>query len=102
MRSLLDEDALAAGLASLPHWSRAAEGRAIRRRFAFRDFNAAFGFMTRVALVAEAMNHHPDWTNVYRTVDVTLSTHDAGGVTRLDMRLAAAMDALAAEMGADG
>lgn len=102
MRSLLDEDALAAGLAGLPHWSRAAEGTAIRRRFTFRDFNAAFGFMTRVALVAEAMNHHPDWTNVYRTVDVTLSTHDAGGVTRLDLRLAAAMDAIAAEMGADG
>lgn len=102
MRSLLDEDALAAGLAGLPHWSRAAESRAIRRRFTFRDFNAAFGFMTRVALVAEAMNHHPDWTNVYRKVDVTLSTHDAGGVTRLDLRLAAAMDAIAAEMGADG
>ena len=62
----------------------------------FEDFNAAFGFMTRAALVAEKMDHHPEWFNVYKTVDVTLSTHDAGGVTELDVKLAAAMNRLAA------
>jgi 4a-hydroxytetrahydrobiopterin dehydratase len=61
----------------------------------FKDFNAAFGFMTRAALVAEKLDHHPEWSNVYKTVDVTLSTHDAGGVTELDVKLAQAMNALA-------
>ena len=69
------------------------EGRsAIRRVFEFKNFNAAFGFMTRVAMVAEQMNHHPEWFNVYNRVDVTLSTHDAGGVTEKDFRLAEKMD----------
>ena len=58
----------------------------------FADFNAAFGFMTRAALMAEKLDHHPEWFNVYKTVDVTLSTHDAGGVTELDIKLAEAMD----------
>jgi 4a-hydroxytetrahydrobiopterin dehydratase len=72
------------------------DGRdAISKSFTFRNFNEAFGFMTRAALVAEKMNHHPEWFNVYRTVDVTLSTHDAGGVTDLDIVLAAAMDRIA-------
>lgn len=83
-------------LASLPEWTLAEGREAITRRFQFRDFNAAFGWMTRVALIAEKMDHHPEWTNVYRTVDVTLSTHDAGGLTALDIKLAMAMDALAA------
>jgi 4a-hydroxytetrahydrobiopterin dehydratase len=72
------------------------EGRdAIRKTYVFADFVAAFGFMTRAALVAEKLNHHPEWSNVYRTVDVTLTTHDAGGLSALDIRLAGRMDALA-------
>jgi 4a-hydroxytetrahydrobiopterin dehydratase len=79
----------------LPDW-REVDGRdAITRTFAFKDFNEAFGFMTRVALVAEKLNHHPEWSNVYRTVEVVLSTHDAGGLTDLDIRLARKMDAFA-------
>jgi 4a-hydroxytetrahydrobiopterin dehydratase len=82
-------------LAALPEW-RETEGRdAITKKFVFKDFNQAFGFMTRVALVAEKMDHHPEWFNVYRTVEVTLSTHDAGGFTEKDVALAKAMDALA-------
>lgn len=75
---------------------KAVEGRdAIAKRFEFADFSAAFGFMARVALKAEAMDHHPEWFNVYNTVDVTLSTHDAGGVTGLDVALAKFMDEIA-------
>jgi 4a-hydroxytetrahydrobiopterin dehydratase len=71
------------------------EGRdAVTKRFVFSDFIAAFGWMTRVALVAEKLDHHPEWFNVYRTVDVTLSTHDVGGLSALDVKLATAMDAL--------
>lgn len=89
--------ALADVLARLPGW-RAVPGRqAIARSFAFADFNAAFGFMARVALIAEQLDHHPEWTNVYRKVDVTLTTHDAGGVTERDLALAEAMDRIAAE-----
>jgi 4a-hydroxytetrahydrobiopterin dehydratase len=92
----LEGDARKRALASLPGW-REAEGRdAIAKRFVFRDFNHAFGFMTRVALIAEKMDHHPEWANVYKTVDVTLSTHDAGGVTEKDVALAKAMDSIAA------
>jgi 4a-hydroxytetrahydrobiopterin dehydratase len=68
---------------------------AITRKFVFKDFNEAFGFMARAALVAEKLDHHPEWSNVYKTVDVTLSTHDAGGLTELDIKLAEAMDKLA-------
>ncbi len=72
------------------------EGRdAIRKTFAFANFVEAFGFMARVALHAEKLNHHPEWSNVYRTVEVTLSTHDAGGLTELDVKLAGRMDRLA-------
>ena len=71
-----------------------AEGRsALQKSFKFSDFNEAFGFMSRVALMAEKMDHHPEWFNVYNRVDVTLSTHDAGGVTELDFKLAKFMDA---------
>ena len=72
------------------------EGRdAIRKTFHFHDFNEAFGFMTRVALIAEKRDHHPEWFNVYRTVEVTLTTHDAGGLSEKDIALALAMDQLA-------
>jgi 4a-hydroxytetrahydrobiopterin dehydratase len=74
---------------------REVEGRdAIRKTFSFGNFVDAFGWMAKVALWAEKWNHHPEWTNVYRTVEVTLTTHDAGGLTALDIRLAAKMDAL--------
>ncbi|HXQ82484.1 MAG TPA: 4a-hydroxytetrahydrobiopterin dehydratase [Xanthobacteraceae bacterium] len=82
-------------LGKLKGW-REVEGRdAIIKKFVFADFNQAFGFMTRAALVAEKLDHHPEWFNVYKTVEVTLSTHDAGGLTELDVKLAAAMDKLA-------
>ena len=82
-------------LSKLSGWSEVAGRDAISRKFVFKDFNAAFGFMTRAALIAEKMDHHPEWFNVYKTVDVTLSTHDAGGVTELDIKLATEMDRLA-------
>jgi 4a-hydroxytetrahydrobiopterin dehydratase len=94
-REKLAGDARKAALARVPGWQEAAGRDAIARKFAFKDFNEAFGFMARVALVAEQMNHHPEWSNVWRTVDVTLSTHDAGGLTELDIRLAEAMDRIA-------
>jgi 4a-hydroxytetrahydrobiopterin dehydratase len=82
-------------LKRLQGWS-AAEGRdAIVKTFRFADFNAAFGWMTRVALAAEKLDHHPEWFNVYSRVEVTLATHDAGGVTALDVELAGLMDAAA-------
>jgi 4a-hydroxytetrahydrobiopterin dehydratase len=79
-------------LAGLDGW-RAAEGRdALVKSFRFKDFNAAFGFMTRVALLAEKMDHHPEWSNVYNRVDVLLATHEAGGVTERDVKMARFMD----------
>jgi 4a-hydroxytetrahydrobiopterin dehydratase len=82
----------AAALAELPAWS-AVDGRdAIRREYRFGSFSAAFGWMTRVALAAESLDHHPEWFNVYNRVDVTLATHDAEGVTALDVKLAKIMD----------
>lgn len=87
-------------LETLPLWSDLPGGRdAISRTFVFPDFNAAFAFMTRVALKAERMDHHPEWTNVWNRVEVTLTTHDAGGVTALDVEMAAFMDAAAAGLG---
>ncbi len=82
-------------LAEIPQWSEV-EGRdAIARKFTFADFNEAFGFMSRAALIAEKMDHHPEWFNVYQTVEVTLSTHDAGGLTEKDITLARDMDRIA-------
>ena len=83
-------------LKRLPGWS-AVEGErdAIQRTFKFKDFNAAFGFMTRVAIMAEKLDHHPEWSNVYNRVEVTLATHDADGVTELDVTLAQFMSAAA-------
>lgn len=82
-------------LAALPQWREAKDRDAIARNFQFKDFNAAFAFMTRVALLAEKMDHHPEWFNVYNKVDVTLLTHDAGGVTENDIQMAKAMEAYA-------
>ncbi len=83
----------AAALAGLEGW-RASEGRdAIEKRFQFANFALAFAWMTRVAVAAEKFDHHPEWSNVYNRVDVVLTTHDAGGVTRLDAQLAQFMDA---------
>ena len=96
MTQKLTADARKAALSKLSGWSEVAGREAITKKFIFKDFNQAFGFMTRAALVAEKMDHHPEWFNVYKTVDVTLFTHDAGGVTELDVRLAKAMDRLAA------
>ena len=95
MAQKLTADARKAALAGLAGWSEVAGRDAIGKKFVFKDFNQAFGFMTRAALVAEKMDHHPEWFNVYKTVEVTLSTHDAGGVTKLDIKLAEAMDKLA-------
>jgi 4a-hydroxytetrahydrobiopterin dehydratase len=97
MAQKLTADARKAALAKLSGWSEVAGRDAIAKIFVFKDFNEAFGFMTRAALVAEKMDHHPEWSNVYRTVQVTLATHDAGGVTELDIKLAGAMDAIAGE-----
>ncbi|ADZ68678.1 putative Pterin-4-alpha-carbinolamine dehydratase 2 (PHS 2) (4-alpha-hydroxy-tetrahydropterin dehydratase 2) [Polymorphum gilvum SL003B-26A1] len=93
---LTDAERLEA-LAGLDAWTLLAGREAIRRTYAFADFNAAFGFMTRVALLAEKMDHHPEWFNVYRTVEVTLTTHDAGGLTLRDIDLARAMDRIAGQ-----
>ena len=91
----------AAALETLPGWTAAPGDRdAIQRTYKFADFNAAFGFMARVALMAEKLDHHPEWFNVYSRVEVTLATHDADGVTELDVKLATFMDAAAAAAGA--
>jgi 4a-hydroxytetrahydrobiopterin dehydratase len=84
-----------AALRKLPRWKLNEAGTAISRTYTFADFSEAFGFMTRAALFAESLNHHPDWSNSYKKVNVTLSTHEAGGLTKLDLTLAAAMDAIA-------
>ena len=92
-RTLLDASAVAAGLQDVPAW--AVENGKLRREFVFRDFVEAMGFMMRAGIVAEKLDHHPEWFNVYKTVRVELTTHDAGGITALDFDLARAMDALA-------
>ena len=79
--------------------ARCTAARRSRATFVFKDFNEAFGFMTRAALVAEKRDHHPEWRNVYKTVEVVLATHDAGGVTALDIELAKAMNAIAGQLG---
>ena len=96
MPAKLTEERRKAALTSLLGWQPVQARDAITRSFRFKDFNAAFGFMTRAALVAEKLDHHPEWFNVYNRVDVTLSTHDAGGLTERDISLAAAMNAIAA------
>jgi 4a-hydroxytetrahydrobiopterin dehydratase len=96
MAQKLSGEARKSALGKLSGWSETKDRDAISKKFVFEDFNAAFGFMTRAALVAEKLDHHPEWSNVYKTVEVTLSTHDAGGLTELDVKLAEAMNQLAA------
>lgn len=91
-----------AALESLRLWKEVPGRDAIRKSYRFRDFNEAFGFMSRAALKAERMDHHPEWFNVYDRVEVTLSTHDAGGVSERDVALAEFMDSIAGEKAADG
>jgi 4a-hydroxytetrahydrobiopterin dehydratase len=95
MAQKLTGEARKAALARLKGWSEAGGRDAITKKFVFADFNEAFGFMTRAALIAEKLDHHPEWFNVYKTVEVTLSTHDAGGLTERDIKLAEAMDKIA-------
>jgi 4a-hydroxytetrahydrobiopterin dehydratase len=92
----LDAASMAARLDELQGWKAVRDGRAIEKQFVFRDFRQAFGFMTECALAAEKLDHHPEWSNVYKKVDVTLTTHSAGGVTELDFKLAVLMDLAAA------
>ena len=94
-RERLSEEAAKAALAGLDGWSMEEGGGAILKRFAFADFSAAFGFMARAALVAEKLDHHPEWSNVYNRVEVRLTTHAARGLTALDFEMARAMDRLA-------
>lgn len=97
MATRLSEEERPSALAPLKDWVMV-EGRdAIHKTFKFRNFNEAFGFMTRAAMVAEKMDHHPEWFNVYNKVEVTLSTHDAGGLTQLDINLAVALDLFESE-----
>jgi 4a-hydroxytetrahydrobiopterin dehydratase len=95
MAEKLSGDARKSALARVKGWREVPGRDAITRKFVFKDFSEAFGFMARVALVAEKLDHHPEWSNVYKTVEVTLSTHDAGGLTELDVKLAETMDKLA-------
>lgn len=99
MAERLSAEARKSALAELHGWSELPGREAIARTFTFKDFNEAFGFMSRAALVAEKNDHHPEWKNVYKTVEVVLATHDAGGVTRLDIDLAKAMNAIARQLG---
>jgi 4a-hydroxytetrahydrobiopterin dehydratase len=100
MAERLSEEARKVALQELlPEWAETPGREAIARTFVFKDFNEAFGFMARAALVAEKNDHHPEWRNVYKTVEVVLATHDAGGVTALDVGLAKAMNAIARQFG---
>ena len=83
-----------AALAALPEWTQRDDGSAIYRSFRFADFSEAFAFMTRVALIAEKLDHHPEWSNVYDRVEITLATHDAGGLSERDVKAAHAIDRL--------
>ena len=99
MAERLSAEARKSALKGLSGWTETPGREAIARTFIFKDFNEAFGFMSRAALVAEKRDHHPEWRNVYKTVEVELSTHDAGGVTAKDVELAKAMNAIAGALG---
>jgi 4a-hydroxytetrahydrobiopterin dehydratase len=99
MAERLSAEARTSALTGLPGWTDVPGREAITRTFTFKDFNEAFGFMSRAALVAEKNDHHPEWRNVYKTVEVVLATHDAGGVTALDIELAKAMNGIAKQLG---
>ena len=92
----LSEEERKTWLSALPEWSLCRDGNAIERTFKFGDFSAAFAFMTRVALIAEKRDHHPEWFNVYNRVEITLTTHDAGGLSLRDVKMARKIDALSA------
>ena len=96
MVTRLTDGLRAEALASLPEWTHDPERDAIVRRFSFKDFNEAFGFMARVALIAEKADHHPEWSNVWNRVEVLLTTHDADGLSTRDIQMAQAIDALVA------
>ena len=95
MAEKLSSEQISEILSDLTGWQKVDDRDAIAKTFKFKDFSEAFGWMTRAALQAEKMNHHPEWFNVWNRVEVTLTTHDAGGVTRLDLKLAAQMNVLA-------
>jgi len=92
--TLLDDAEISGWIAKHPDWSR--DGAAITRSLEFKDFGEAFGFMTRIAILAEKMDHHPEWSNVYNKVEIALTTHDAGGLTTSDTNLASAIDEIVA------
>ena len=94
MSDRLDAAAIAAALSGLDGWQPVDGREAITKSFRFADFNAAFGWMTRVALMAEKMDHHPEWSNVYNRVEVTLASHDVDGVSERDIALARFLDSL--------
>ena len=96
-RQRLEDTEIKAWLETLPGWERTEDGAGIFRSFRFRNFNEAFGFMTRAAIQAEKLDHHPEWFNVWARVDVTLTTHSAKGLTELDFKLAAFMSAASGE-----
>jgi len=98
MAKRLSAELRKSALRELAGWSELSGREAIGKTFTFRDFSEAFGFMSRVALAAEKHDHHPEWRNVYKTVDVVLTTHDVGGLTQLDIDLARTMNAIAASM----
>ncbi len=99
MTERLSAEMRKSALLGLPGWTETPGREAIGRTFTFKDFSEAFGFMSRAALVAEKNDHHPEWRNVYKTVEVVLATHDAGGVTAKDIELAKAMNAIASQLG---
>ena len=90
----LTEEECASWLRALPKWSLVRDGNAIQRSFEFADFAEAFAFMTRIAIIAEKRDHHPEWFNVYNKVEITLTTHDAGGLSLRDMNMAKKIDKL--------
>ena len=96
---LADDATLRAALDTLPGWTRAGDGQGIERRYRFKGFNAAFAFMTRTALLAEKMDHHPEWSNVFDRVEVRLTTHSAGGVTANDLDMARRIETYARAIG---
>jgi 4a-hydroxytetrahydrobiopterin dehydratase len=100
MAQKIDATQRSVALAALAGWTLVDGRDAITRTFKFADFSVAFGFMTRVALAAEKLDHHPEWLNVWNRVEITLSTHDAGGLTDRDIKLAKIIDKIAAEAGA--
>jgi len=101
MASILDSAERSKALEELSGWADLSDRDAISRSFKFKNFNAAFGFMTCIALKAEKMDHHPEWDNVYNRVNITLTTHSAGGVTELDIELAAHIDTVARQLDAE-